>query len=147
VIVKPVVLDACVAAKWYLPRENEAVVDEAFDLLSRHKQRVITFAAPDFFWAEFGNVIWKAVRQERIGERVARVALDDIRAWDIEVFRTEDLLDDALAIASANQRSFYDALYVALAQELRCDMVTADEKLVNALGSRFPVRWLGGMRF
>ena len=133
--------------KWYLPRENEALVDEAFKLLSRHKERVITFAAPDSFWAEFGNVIWKALRQERIGERVARVALDDIRAWDIEVFRTEDLLDNALTIAIANERSFYDALYVALAQELRCDMITADEKLVNALGSRFPVRWLGGMRF
>ena len=144
---KRVVLDACVAVKWYLPRENEALVDEAFKLLSRHKERVITFAAPDLFWAEFGNVIWKALRQERIGERVARVALDDIRAWDIEVFRTEDLLDNALTIAIANERSFYDALYVALAQELRCDMITADEKLVNALGSRFPVRWLGGMRF
>jgi predicted nucleic acid-binding protein len=144
---KRIVLDACVAVKWYLPRENEAFVDEAFELLARHKQKEIRLTAPDSFWAEFGNVIWKAVRQGRIEERVARIALDDIRAWDIEVFQTEELLDGALTIAITKGRSFYDALYVTLAQELQCEMITADEKLVNALGSRFPVRWLGGMRF
>ena len=27
--------------------------------------------------------------------------------------------------------------------ELQPELITADEPLVNALGSRFPVRWLG----
>jgi predicted nucleic acid-binding protein len=144
--VKLIVLDACVAVKWYLPRDHETLVEEAFELLELHKQRRIKFATPDSFWAEFGNVMWKAVRQERIGEIIARIAIEDIRAWGLEVFQTEELLDSALTIAITNGRSFYDSVYVALAAQLHCEMITADEHLVNALGSRFPVRWLGSFQ-
>jgi predicted nucleic acid-binding protein len=30
-----------------------------------------------------------------------------------------------------------------LASKANAQMITADERLVNALGSRFPLRWLG----
>jgi predicted nucleic acid-binding protein len=36
-------------------------------------------------------------------------------------------------------------MYIAAAIEKSVDLVTADEKLVNATGSRFPVRWLGAL--
>jgi len=63
--------------------------------------------------------------------------------------------DERNAITAAMQRllagrplrSSGDLTIVALAEEAGCEMITADERLVNALGSRFPVRWLGGMRF
>jgi predicted nucleic acid-binding protein len=53
------------------------------------------------------------------------------------------LLIQALRIAVTFERSFYDSLYVALAMSTKTELITADERLVNALGSRFPVRWLG----
>lgn len=52
-----------------------------------------------------------------------------------------------LAMAIAFQRPVYDCLYVALAVLSRAPMITADERLVHALGSRYPVRWLGSWRF
>jgi predicted nucleic acid-binding protein len=61
----------------------------------------------------------------------------------IEIVPTSGLIERSLQITISCDRSFYDSLYVALALATRTDLVTADERLVNALGSRFPVRWLG----
>ena len=139
---KPVVLDASVAVKWYLPRAGERLVEEALELLDRHVKQQIRFIVPDFFWAEFGNVLWKALRVGRLPERSVRSAIDDARRLGISATPTEAVLDHALSIAIANGRTVYDSLYVALAMDLNTEMITADERLVNALGARFPVRWL-----
>ena len=55
------------------------------------------------------------------------------------------LLRDALTIALAFDRSVYDAVYVALAMVSNAPLLTADERLANALGVRFPIRWLGAL--
>jgi len=39
----------------------------------------------------------------------------------------------------------YDSIYVALALETGGKLVTADEKLVNAVGARLPIIWLGAI--
>ena len=41
------VLDASVAAKWFLPRSGETLVEEAFDLLRRHAGGEIEFGSAD----------------------------------------------------------------------------------------------------
>lgn len=137
------ILDASVAVKWYLPRETEDLVDHALELLASYKRRGIALAAPDLLWAEFGNVMWKAVRSGRMSERDARIACQDMRAWELKIFDSQDLLESALTVALAHRRTFYDSLYVALAVQSKTELITADERLVTALGSRFPVRWLG----
>ena len=43
------------------------------------------------------------------------------------------LLEPAFDIALATGRTVYDSIYVALAVALGCKMVTADQKLFNAL--------------
>ena len=35
--------------------------------------------------------------------------------------------------------SVYDCLYVALAEREQCDLVTADQRLINNLQSKFPL--------
>ena len=52
---------------------------------------------------------------------------------------------DAFVIASAFDRSVYDGMYVALAVATNTPLLTADERLANALAARFPVRWLGAV--
>jgi predicted nucleic acid-binding protein len=57
--------------------------------------------------------------------------------------RSPELLPEALTIAVAFGRTVYDSLYLALANTLKCEVITADERLVNALAAHFPVKWLG----
>jgi predicted nucleic acid-binding protein len=48
------------------------------------------------------------------------------------------LLPRAFAISSAKRVGVYDCIYVALAEHQTCEMVTADDKLINALQKDFP---------
>jgi predicted nucleic acid-binding protein len=137
------VVDACVAAKWLLPAAGEALLEQANRLLERHVKRELQLLAPNLIEAEIGNVLWKAVQRNRISRTEAENSLLQFTALAIHILPTSDLLGQALQIAVGCGRSFYDSLYVALALASKTELLTADERLVNALGSRFPVRWLG----
>ncbi len=137
------VVDACVAAKWVLPAAGEGLLEQANRLLERHVRRDLQLLAPALIEAEIGNVLWKAVRRKRISRQGAEDSLRHFTELGIQAIPTSDLLDRALQIAVDCDCSFYDCLYIALALATKTELVTADERLVNALGSRFPVRWLG----
>jgi predicted nucleic acid-binding protein len=137
------VVDACVAAKWVLPAAGEGLLDQANRLIERHVRRDLQLLAPALIEAEIGNVLWKAVRRKRISQQTAEKSLRRFIELGVQIIPASDLLDRALQIAVDYDRSFYDSLYVALALATKTDLITADERLVNALGSRFPVRWLG----
>jgi predicted nucleic acid-binding protein len=138
------VVDACVAAKWLLPAAGEALLDQANHLIERHVRRELLLLAPDLIEAEIGNILWKAVRRNRVRPADATNSLRRFTELGIQTIPTSGLLDRSLQIAIDCDRSFYDSLYVALALATETELITADERLVNALGSRFPVRWLGG---
>lgn len=137
------VIDACVAAKWVLPAAGEALLGQANHLIARHLRRELHLLAPDLIEAEIGKVLWKAIRSQRISPAAAENSLRRFTELGIQLVPSSDLLGTALQIARDFDRSFYDSLYVALALATRTELITADERLVNALGSRFPVRWLG----
>jgi predicted nucleic acid-binding protein len=141
--VKTCVVDASVAAKWLLPAAGEGFLDQANHLVALHVRRELQLLAPDLIEHELGNALWKAVRRKRISQTEAENSLRNFAALEIQVVPTSDLLNQALQIAVACDRSFYDSLYIALALSTKTELITADERLVNALGSRFPVRWLG----
>ena len=98
---------------------------------------------PDIFWAECGNIVWKAVWQNRLLRAEAEVALSSLIRRGIPTVPSMKLLEDAIIIAFDYGRSVYDSLYVALAIQSKKQLITADEHLANALAARFPVKWLG----
>ena len=140
-----VVLDANVAAKWWLSGKEEQLRDEALDLLKRYAEGGVRFIVPDLFWPELGNIFWKAVRQRRCSRSLADAALTEMRDRKFPTFSSRELLADAFAIATKFDRTFYDSLYVALAVGFKAELVTADERLANALAVYFPVKWLGAI--
>ena len=139
------VVDANVAAKWLLPAAGEGLIEQANHLVALHVRRELLLLAPDLIGAEIGNVLRKAARRKRISQAEAANSLRRFADLAIQVVPASGLLVQALQIAVTFDRTFYDSLYVALALAAETELITADERLVNALGSRFPVRWLGAL--
>ena len=139
------VIDASVAAKWVLPAGGETLTREALELLKGYVAGEVRFVVPDLFWAEFANVLWKAVRQGRLRVVSAESGLRAMRERNFPTVSSHTLLLEAFAIATAFDRAVYDCLYVALAMTSKSQMVTADERLANALAAHLPVKWLGSL--
>ncbi len=137
------VLDASVAAKWMLPSKGELLRPQAFRLLDAYGAGELELIVPDIFWAECGDIVWKAVRQQRLNRTDAELAIDTMIDRHFPTVPSEKLLSDAVALALDFDRSVYDCLYVALAVQAKKPLITADERLANALAARFPVKWLG----
>ena len=52
---------------------------------------------------------------------------------------------EAFAIATSFDRTVYDSVYAALAVVMKGHLITADERLANALAAYLPVKWLGAV--
>jgi predicted nucleic acid-binding protein len=139
------VLDASVAAKWMLPAGGEDLHEEAVEWLERLLGNQISLVVPDLFWIETSNLIWRAVRIARITKQEGVRALSDLRDRGLETVSSLALLSSALEIAFSYNRSVYDSVYVALAKDRDTLLITADEKLANAVAAHLPVKWLGAI--
>ena len=139
------VADASVAAKWVLPSPYEPLREEAVSFLLRWTDAKIQLLVPDFFWIELSNILWKAIRRGRCTRETAEAAMASLRKYHIPTISALLLLDSAFDKALTYGRTVYDSLYVALALKSNAQLVTADEKLANALGANFPVKWLGAL--
>jgi predicted nucleic acid-binding protein len=138
------VVDASVAAKWFLPATGETLTQQALQLLRHYAAGELRFLVPDLFWAEFANIIWRRFakgdgRGLRLRLRFVPCATATFLAFPLL------LLEDAFAIASAFDQTVYDGLYIALAVTSKTELITADERLANALAAYLPVKWLGSL--
>jgi predicted nucleic acid-binding protein len=141
--VKRFVIDASVAIRWLPLFKNEPLVSQARQYLGRRSAGEITVIVPDLFWAEVSGVLWKAARRGSCDADEASVALSTLQEEKLPTVPSLLLVNSALSIAMKYGRSLYDCLYVTLAVRSDAQLVTADEKLANALAAHFPVRWLG----
>jgi predicted nucleic acid-binding protein len=139
------VVDASVGAKWASPELVEPLADRANEFLRRYIVGSVQIVVPDLFWLEIGNFLWKAARRGTLTPALAEHALEAMIKRDFPTLPSRVVLRDAVKIAVDFGRTVYDSTYVALAVATGSHLITADERLVNALGSRFPVRWLGAL--
>jgi predicted nucleic acid-binding protein len=139
------VVDASVVVKWLPIFQHENLVPEAENLLVRWEQGSLDLVAPDLIWVEIANVHWRAARQNRCTPADAQASLALLHRHRIPTVRAESLIDRALQIALLHGRTAYDSLYVALAATSNSALITADQKLANALAGSFPVNWLGAI--
>jgi predicted nucleic acid-binding protein len=129
------VVDASVAIKWILPEEGQGLAVCIQDLYEDEK---LDLVAPYLLIAEAGNVLWKLVRRGDLTREAAERCF-------LQLLRDSPILLDSPAVsvsafqlALAHARPFCDCLYLALALEQHCDLVTADAKFFNALRPAFP---------
>lgn len=136
------VVDASVVVKWFLQEPFSPLADTLLDGFVRQG---LTLNAPDIITAEVGNTFWK--RSIKRGDLTVLEAEDCFRnflALNLPTQPTRPLAQRALNLATQEHHQVYDILYVVLALENNCELLTADEHLVNKLEGKFPqIRWIG----
>ena len=142
---KAFIVDSSVVAKWLPPLNNEPLASEARVLLADWTRGKIELSVPDLLLIEVANVLWKATRAGRCKAVEARGALKILISYGLPVAASATLLETAVRIGIEYERTVYDSIYVALAVESGRELITADEKLANALAAYFPVKWIGAM--
>ncbi len=129
------VVDSSVAIKWFIP---EPYSTEARRILDGYQSGAISFLAPDLINAEFGNIVWKKHLFQGLDATDAQTVIDEFRKIALSYASTAILIEEAFLLAVTHRRSVYDMLYLALSIRENCSFVTADERLINAIGSSFP---------
>jgi predicted nucleic acid-binding protein len=129
------VLDSSVGVKWVL---IESLTDKARLLRDDFRNGLIQLISPDFFPLEVLHALTKAERQKRINPTEASTFWLDIMTTCPVLSASLPLAPRACAIASKAKIGIYDCLYVALAEQEKCEFVTADDKLVKNLQVQFP---------
>jgi predicted nucleic acid-binding protein len=139
------VVDASVAVKWCLSAREEQLIAQATALLDSYGRGEAEFLVPDLFWPELANALRIAIRKQKIDLPWAQTAYGKVGDLAIATVPTFSSVPEALQLAAGYGGSVYDSLYVVLALHERAELITADERLANALAARFPVKWLGAL--
>ena len=131
------VIDASVVAKWYL--KDEEFVEQADRVLDRYLDGTARLTTPHFTRYELANAVTRAAREGRVTENDASAAVLDFSGLGLaQDTDSDERLASSLQIATRLGVSFYDALYLALAEELRVGLVTADIPLFNRALEEMP---------
>jgi len=135
----PVVVDSSVAYKW-LYAMGENYVDEAVDLLNKHLAGTVLLVAPSNLSGEVANAL-------RCKPRLTPADVDELlghlEAIDVHLVAvTYSRLRAATELAYRHNLSVYDALFLQLAIELDCPLVTADRKAFAGIDSPVEIRLL-----
>ena len=120
------VLDASVIIKWFVDEEGS---ETARNLLTGHIQGLYTIVEPDLLIYEVSNVLRYNHAFSQSSTRDCINALHDLNL-DI-IAPLIDLVLPAINLAYEKEVTFYDSIYIALADELGLRYVTADQNLYN----------------
>ena len=128
-----VVVDASVAVKWLIA---EALSEEALVLVRSWARDGIAVIAPYLMPAEVSNALHKRVVSQELSVAAASDLMETLLASGIELQETPLIHVRAIELASElGQRAAYDAHYLALAEQLDCEMWTADARFYRAARS------------
>jgi predicted nucleic acid-binding protein len=122
------VVDSSAGMKWFVPEVHSA-----------HAQRLQNPAhelhVPTFFDVEMVNILWKKFRRGELTQEEADDIVDQLPGLSVVLHAEAPLIRTAFDLAVQSQRTAYDCLYLALAVQLGGQMVTADQRLHNALAT------------
>ncbi|WP_231621649.1 type II toxin-antitoxin system VapC family toxin [Sphingomonas sp. 37zxx] len=119
-----VIIDASVGVKWIVPEEDH---EAAAALIG--DQRLY---APALFFSEVGNAL---VKKHRRGEIVIAEVAQSFADLPLLITSVDEcrVMGRAMQLATELGHSIYDCVYVALAEDMRVELVTADLKFVAKL--------------
>jgi predicted nucleic acid-binding protein len=128
------VVDASVAAKWFLPEIDAERAIDLFETAPLH--------APAIIQVEVASAITRRFRMGGITEAEAGQKCADARdvlKWPTFVVTSHsELLERASAIAIGLRHPLADCLYIADAERLGADLLTADPTFAKRAALQFP---------
>lgn len=131
------VVDASVAARWFVPAL-------AWPRATETLESGESFVAPELILAEVANTFWKAVRAAYMTPEEMQAALRVLPSFFVELRSIADLVAEAGELAVALNHPVYDCCYIALARREAAPLVTADKQLAHAAqASSIEVRLIG----
>lgn len=120
------VVDASVMVEYLIERDLGQGVSRRLD------EEAGWLWAPAVIDAEVGHALRANVRRRELGPRQAQAALDDLMAMRLERVSHRFLAERSWQLR--DNLSFYDGLYVALAEALDAPLITFDARLAKAPG-------------
>jgi predicted nucleic acid-binding protein len=122
------VVDASVVLEWVLGQDAR---EGSHRLLENHLTGQDPLVAPELLSYEVANVV---VTGARLAGDLAADAFGLYEGLEIETYSLGHAeCRSALGLAAERGITVYDASYAALAQALRCPLVTADRRLARSL--------------
>jgi predicted nucleic acid-binding protein len=136
------VVDASVGIKLFITEEHSERAEALFGPWGGDPSKEMF--VPDLFYAECANILWKHVRRFGYPASEARRDISQLKGLELKVVSAALLIPKALDLALKWEISAYDGCYVALAEELKSPLITADQKLFKRL-QKGPasVKWIG----
>ncbi len=124
-----IVVDTSVLIKWIKTRD-EKLRSEALELLGVIQRRAIEVTVPALLLYELGNLL---LLKTRLDSNSIVAAIEHVLRLPIAVENPEPgVLRRTARLGRDLKLTFYDASFLALAEELDCVFVTADRRLFNA---------------
>ena len=122
------ILDSSVAFKTLVP---EADSDRAIKLLYDFRHGIHELLAPDILPVEVGHALTRAERQGKVSPTNGYALWSGLMADCPPLAPYLPLMPRAYALSSQARIGVYDCLYIALAEQEHCEVVSADQRLVN----------------
>ena len=139
-----VVVDTTIVAKWFVT-ESDSV--RAIDLLHSWNERKLRPVVPRLAVAEVGNVLLKHVLDGLATTHDAIAMLSELPRFVTVADLTLEHTKRAFMLAQQRgHRSIYDMHFLILAEDLGCELWTADQRFWQSVSGHFPfVKWLGNV--
>jgi len=124
------VIDTSVVVKWFVKEKDS---DVALEILEHYRSGNFTIIVPDLLIYEFTNVLRYNKSFNKIEKKECIDTLYDLDLYFVSPYKT--LIENTVKIAEEKDVTVYDSIFIALAEEMKCKFITADEKLFKKVSN------------
>lgn len=129
------VVDASIVARWYL--NNPPFLAQALQVRSDYDTNRIGLLAPDNLHYEVSGAIHRAVVAGFLRSTAGEAEIDRFLRHGITIIDADSLIIPAFRLSMRFGCSFYDSVYMALAEATNLRFLHADAALHRVLAGRF----------